>query len=93
VVSTGDEASVCIDMKELKEAEEIDISQWNKAPMAQKFRSTIRKAERWLKAQEDSTPDSIELEEMLIALKEAIILNREQEELEDIEAEVLELLD
>lgn len=93
VVSTGEEASVSIDMKDLKEDEEIDISKWDKAPMAQKFRSTVRKVEKWLKAQEDETPDSIELEEILIALKEAIVLNREPEELEDIEGELLELLD
>ncbi|NLZ83970.1 MAG: Hsp70 family protein [Clostridiales bacterium] len=93
VVSTGEEAFVSIDMKNLREDEEVDISKWNKAPMAQEFRSTIRKAEKWLKAQEDDTPDSIELEEILIALKEAIVLKRDQEELEDIEAELLELIE
>ncbi|MDF2907867.1 MAG: 2-alkenal reductase [Herbinix sp.] len=93
VVSTGEEASVSIDMKSWKAAEEIDISQWDKAPMAHKYRSSVRKVEKWLKAHEADTPDSIELEEMLIALKEAIVLEREQEELEEIEEELLELID
>lgn len=93
VVSTGEEASVSIDMKEPREREELDISRWDKSPMAKKFRSTIRKAERWLAGQKDDTLDSIEIEEILDALKEAIILNRSQEELEDIEEELLDLLD
>ena len=93
VISTGEEAYASIDMKKQEEVEKIDISQWEKAPMAQKYRSTIRKVEKWLKVQEDDTPDSIELEEILIVLKEAIVLNRDQEELEDIEDELLELLD
>lgn len=93
IVSTGQEASVTIDTTKLEEEEELDISKWSDYPMAQKFRSSIRKAEKWLKSQEDDTPDSIELEEILRALKEALVLNRGLEELEDIEEELLELID
>ena len=92
IVSTGENASVSIDMKEQEEPEEVDISQWNRAPMAKKFRATIRKAEKWLK-QKDDADDSDELKEILTELKEAIVLNRELEEIEDIEADLLDLLD
>ncbi len=92
IVSTGANASVSIDMKEKDEPKDVDISQWNKAPMAQKFRASIRKAEKRLK-QNDNADDNAELEEVLTDLKEAIILNRELEEIEDIEAELLDLLD
>ncbi|TCS81102.1 molecular chaperone DnaK [Muricomes intestini] len=92
VVSTGEKAHVSIDMKEAKEPEYIDISEWSRAPMARKFRATVRKAEKWL-AEQEYTPDSIELEEILTALKEAIVLGRDVDEAEDIEAELLGLLD
>ena len=78
--------------EELDEPEEIDVSEWSRAPLARKFRATVRKTEKWL-AEQEYTPDSIEVEEILIALKEAIVLGRDMDEAEDIEAELLGLLD
>ncbi|MFA9466249.1 MAG: Hsp70 family protein [Velocimicrobium sp.] len=93
IVSTGEEASVTYDMKEIEDLQDIDVSNWNKYPLARKFRSTVRKAEKWLKELEDDTPDSIELEELLLALKEAIVLERDIEEIEDIESDILDIFD
>ena len=78
IVSTGEQASIEIDMTDNDEdiMPEIDVEAWKEAPGASKYRSVIRKAERLLKKM-DPASDPMEyktLSEALLVLKKSIVL-------------------
>ena len=81
IVSTGEQASIEIDMTDNDEdiMSEIDVETWKEAPGASKYRSVIRKAERLLKKM-DPASDPMEykmLSDGLLVLKKAIILEND----------------
>ena len=80
VVSSGEEASIEINMLDTKEARE-DVSDWKSSELAGEFRSSVRRAEKWL----GSHADDKRADELLYQLKKALIEEDEMlaEELEE----------
>jgi molecular chaperone DnaK len=92
ILSTGDKSFIVIDMAGIKREEKLDVSQWKSAELASKFRSTIRKAEKLLKEELEEEERS-DLEELLYALKKALLEARDMDFLTEIEDEILDILD
>ncbi len=78
IVSTGEEASIDIDMLNTKE-KRIDVSGWRSSELAGDYRAAIRRAEKWMKTHEGDQ----KVDELLYRLKKAIL------EEDDPQAEVL----
>lgn len=92
IASTGRDASITIETTNLKE-EKLDTSEWKKEPLAKKFRSTIRKAEKLISSAEIyEEEDQDELEELVEELKVAVMRGQEEEAVE-IEDEILDILE
>ena len=68
IVSTGEAASIDIDMLNTKETR-IDVSDWKSSELAGGYRTVIRRAEKWLK----SHGDDRKVEELLYQLKKAVL--------------------
>ena len=68
IVSTGEEASIDIDMLNTKE-KRIDVSGWKASELAGDYRAVIRRAEKWMKAHEGDQ----KVDELLYRLKKAIL--------------------
>lgn len=97
IVSTGEEASVKINMMEQasEDMEEVvDVSKWKESPYAKQFRTVIRRAERRLKNEEilDMPLYREDLEDALYELKAALV-EEDLETAEDLEEEILDLLE
>lgn len=98
IVSTGEEASVQIDLLEKGTGKRIDVSRWKDALCAREYRAVIRRSEKYLKTAAPGPDDEEEkerlgeLEELLYLLKKAI-LEEDEEEADDLEAEIRDLLE
>ena len=98
IVSTGEEASVAINMMEhlpgSGDEEKVDVEKWKEAPHAKQFRTVIRRAERRLKNEElqDMPLYKEDLEDALYELKCALI-EEDLERAEDLEEEILDMLE
>lgn len=91
IVSTGREASITIETaKAVMEAE--DLENWRKSPVAKKFRSSIRKAEKLLEGNLEEE-DKEDLKELLQELKRGLIREADQTVLENLEEELNDLMD
>ncbi|MDD2960329.1 MAG: Hsp70 family protein [Lachnospiraceae bacterium] len=92
IVSTGRQAGITIDTAGREETK-ADSSEWKKAPLAKKFRSTIRKAEK-LEASGEIMEDGEqeELSEMIEELKLALLREESEKLLERMEEELLDFL-
>lgn len=99
IVSTGQEASIEINMKDTESAKNIDVSEWELSPNARKVRSTIRKAERLKHKLEENEGiweeqgDLSELEQLIYDLKVCLIEQEDADDMEEIEELEEELLD
>lgn len=82
VVSTGEEASIEINMLNTKE-ERVDVSGWKSSGLAGDYRTVIRRVEKWLK----NHADDENAEKLLYNLKKAVM-----EEDEDLAEEYEEKL-
>lgn len=82
VVSTGEEASIEINMLNTKE-ERVDVSGWKSSGLAGDYRTVIRRVEKWLK----NHADDENAEKLLYNLKKAVM-----EEDEDLAEEYEERL-
>lgn len=95
IVSTGNKASVTIDMKDAGGGPEprVDVSKWKDAPEGKRYRAVIRRSERFLNTQSQvmNEEDREELEEMIYLLKKSLIENTETAE--DLEQDILDILD
>ncbi len=98
IVSTGEEASVAINMMEhlpgSGDEEKVDVEKWKEALHAKQFRTVIRRAERRLKNEEllDMPLYKEDLEDALYELKCALI-EEDLERAEDLEEEILDMLE
>lgn len=99
LVSTGQEASMSINMMDADPAaeEQIDTSAWKTSPIAGDYRGLIRRSEKCLKeltAKSDEYTAELaeELEEKLYLLKKAII-EEDMTEADICEEEILELME
>lgn len=98
IVSTGEEASVAINMMEhlpgSGDEEKVEVEKWKEAPHAKQFRTVIRRAERRLKNEElqDMPLYKEDLEDALYELKCALI-EEDLERAEDLEEEILDMLE
>lgn len=79
IVSTGEEASIDIDMLNTKE-KRIDVSSWKSSALAGDYRTFVRRAEKWLKNHSDDK----KVEELLYQMKKAV-LEEDDERAEDLE--------
>ena len=79
IVSTGEEASIDIDMLDTKTKCE-DVSDWKMSELAGDYRAVIRRAEKWLKNHKADK----EFDELLYQLKKAIL------DADEIQADMLE---
>lgn len=102
IVSTGANASITVDMSNLSEQDsspDIDITTWDRTPRANKYRSTIEKAEKYIRdfstiASALSIPGLVEeLEEALLELKEALVEQADDSILDGLEFIVTRLMD
>lgn len=98
IKSNGEKASIALDMNQIEESEgmaDVDVTLWKTAPMAKKYRTIIRKSERIIKCMEsaDDIMLCMELCDALYDLKEAIVKQEAEEELEKLEAYLIELLE
>lgn len=82
VVSTGQEASIEINMLDTKEAR-VDVSGWKSSELAGEYRSAVRRAEKWVKDHEEDK----RAEELLYYLKKAI-LEEDEEQAEEFEGKL-----
>jgi molecular chaperone DnaK len=89
VVSTGKEVSAEISTTGVKAQPALDLSRWEKAEGARRFRPLIRKAEKLVAAGRDMGG---ELEFLVQRVKEAILLKNE-EQVEDLREQLLVLLE
>ncbi|MCL1949635.1 MAG: Hsp70 family protein [Turicibacter sp.] len=89
VDSTGEEAAITIKAdKHQVPFGDIDLDKWEDSPQSAKFKSVIKKAEKMLKTLEGDDA----LEEMIEELKEAVILGRNAEILQDLKDDLVEYL-
>lgn len=102
IVSTGANAFITVDMSNLSEQDasvDVDITTWDTAPLAKKYRSTIKKAEKSIQELStlplDFTTTNMieELTESVLELKEALIEQANEKMLEGLEFIILQLLD
>jgi molecular chaperone DnaK len=89
VVSTGKEVSAEISTTGVKPRPTLDLSNWEKAEGAKRCRPLIRKAEKAIAGGDDLADD---LQILIDQLKEALLLKNE-EQAEDLRAELLEILE
>ena len=74
IVSTGEQASIAINMMQQADSSRIDVSAWKDAPGAKDFRAVIRRAERLLRDMEaGNDPLAEDLDETIYQLKKALI--------------------
>lgn len=74
IVSTGEQASIAINMMQQADSSRIDVSAWKDAPGAKDFRAVIRRAERLLRDMEArDDPLAEDLDETIYQLKKALI--------------------
>ena len=74
IVSTGEQASIAINMMQQADSSRIDVSAWKDAPGAKDFRAVIRRAERLLRDMEaGDDPLAEDLDETIYQLKKALI--------------------
>jgi molecular chaperone DnaK len=89
VVSTGRQVSAEISTTGVKPKPQLDLTKWEKAEGAKRFRPAIRKAEKLIADEGD--PDS-DLEILVKQIKEALLLNK-GEQAEELRNKLLELMD
>lgn len=89
IVSTGEKSSIAIDMTG---NEEMDVTNWKEARLAIKFRSVIRKAEKML-GRELQDDDRQDIEDLVYELKKALLLERDEDDLIDLEDELLDIIE
>ncbi len=87
VVSTGQEASIEINMLDTKEAR-VDVSGWKSSELAGEYRSAVRRAEKWVKDHEEDK----RAEELLYYLKKAI-LEEDEEQAQGFEEELQDYIE
>lgn len=97
IESTGEDRTIQINMMDVADKEEIDVSNWKDAAGAAEYRTIIRKAERLLKSEKKKGEDADEewiddVEELLYELKLAIIQD-DLEEADELEEELRDCLD
>lgn len=85
IASTKKDGSLSINMLEDNKDNKLDVSDWNKAPLASDYRGIIRRTEKWLKQNED-----LRVEELLYNLKRAI-LKSDEDVADTIEKQLKEL--
>lgn len=74
IASTGEQASIAINMMQQADSSRIDVSAWKDAPGAKDFRAVIRRAERLLRDMEaGNDPLAEDLDETIYQLKKALI--------------------
>lgn len=94
IVSTGQEASVEVDLTHVQPDITPDITLWEECAKAKKYKPIIRKAERMLKRIEYVDRLLHEaLDAAIYDLKEAIVLDETDEELHLLTEDVLNLID
>ena len=89
VVSTGREVSTEINTENVKPKPIIDITQWESAPRAKKYRPIIRKAEKQIATDDETTE---ELDILIRQIKEALLLE-DDKQAESLREDLLELLE
>jgi molecular chaperone DnaK len=89
VVSTGAKVSAEISTTGVKPKPVLDISKWESAEGAKRYRPAIRKAEKQIAAGNDDTE---ELQILVRQIKEALLLEN-SEQAEDLRKELLDLLE
>jgi molecular chaperone DnaK len=89
VVSTGAKVSAEINTTGVKPKPALDISKWESAEGAKRYRPAIRKAEKQIAVGNDDTE---ELQILVRQIKEALLLEN-TEQAEDLRKELLELLE
>jgi molecular chaperone DnaK len=92
VVSTGKEVSAEINTAGVEPLPSLDISKWEGAPGAKRFRPILRKAEKKICA---GAASSGELRSLVRQIKEALLLERMEhaEELKDVLVDLMEFAD
>ena len=89
VVSTRKEVSADIKTEGVAPKPILDLTKWELAPGARKFRPAIRKAEKIMAADDDAAD---EIEFLIRQIKEALLLEDEKQA-EDLRGELMELLE
>ncbi|MDR1353835.1 MAG: Hsp70 family protein [Treponema sp.] len=89
VVSTGKQVSAEISTTGVKAKPSLDISKWEQAEGARRFRPLVRKAEKLIASGKD-VGDDVSL--LLRRLKEAILL-QDQEQADDLRDELLDMVE
>ncbi|MDR2743499.1 MAG: Hsp70 family protein [Treponema sp.] len=89
VVSTGQKVSAEISTTGVKPKPLLDLTQWEKAEGAKRFRPAIRKAEKLIAEEYDEDGD---IEILIRQIKEALLLHK-GEQAETLRDELLELLE
>jgi molecular chaperone DnaK len=92
VVSTGKEVSVVISTAGVSPLAAPDISKWEDAPGAKRFRPLLRKAGKYMAHRDIDEEDRDELSSLTRQIKEALVLER-PEQAEALRDELLELLE
>ena len=90
VVSTGRQVSTEISTTGVKPKPQLDLTRWEKAEGAKRFRPAIRKAEKMIADMGDDSGDDLEI--LVKQIKEALLLNKE-EQAEGLRNNLLELMD
>jgi molecular chaperone DnaK len=88
VVSTGEKVFTHISTTGVKSKPVLDISQWESAEGARRYRPVIRKAEKQIAADHDETGD---MELLVLQIKEAVMLQN-HDQAESLRDELLEIL-
>ncbi|WP_461207736.1 Hsp70 family protein [Clostridium sp. DL1XJH146] len=89
--STGEKAGITIETTGVSMEEEIDVSSWEEAPKAKKYKRTIEKAEKLFFKLSD-TIDRQDLEEAINELKKALIKEEDDELLKKVKSDLTDLM-
>lgn len=91
IVSTGKKVNITIETTGVEMATEVDLEGWENIPEARKYRAIIKKANRLLENGEAGHYE-IEIESLIMKIKEALVLGKDRDILNGLKDEVTDLI-
>ncbi|GAU77730.1 Hsp70 family protein [Fusibacter sp. 3D3] len=91
IVSTGKKANISVETTGVEMVQEVDLTEWASHPEAKRYRAIIGKTSRILE-NDKAGLYQIDLESLLIKLKEAIVKRADRDILDNLKDELTEIL-
>ncbi|OGO77588.1 MAG: hypothetical protein A2Y23_11535 [Clostridiales bacterium GWB2_37_7] len=91
IVSTGKKANITVETTGVGIAAEVDLEGWENISEARRYRAIIKKANRILENRE-AGPYEIDLESLIMKIKEALVLGKDRDILDKLKDELADII-